>query len=510
MLERFDFYGAPDMDREMTERILMPRRRPERKGGLAKAGSMDVYGKGRSKTAHQAQMDRPKASRAQKLAKFGKAKSRLGPGEKMVFGKKVKVEGFWDDAFDQAMAEARLAPGEKMVFGKVVKKGGGDDNERRGVEILRKRGVPEKEIKRKVELRRKAKSFGSPGLSRLHSKGKRLTMSEAEIPARVMQDLLSIRAPSKMSSMNRYAQGRVRVLQKHGLVSVGEGGKVTLTKKGVAALREEDHWSHADLRVIFEYSMPKSIGVGGSDKKPRAAAYSILAKSAERKQLDSISKKLIAATKKQFPGRRFDSNDAAEVMYAYLTGTPFTESVSEANESPRRAAYNWLLKPENAKVVSGLVMKMAKAVRKQTGSPRFGMRDATEVVHAFMADRPLKEELEAELARLESTSSPFPEVRERRIQEVRAALQELSQNYGEMTLGELARVIRRTWKKVNYAAKPYLDAMATFDEMDPAKARYIQDPGTQIVAYFLSNASSFRGPEAKAIKAELKKRLKRK
>lgn len=123
-----------------------------------------------------------------------------------------------------------------------------------------------------------------------------------------------------------------------------------------------------------------------------------------------------------------------------------------------------------------------------------------------------KEEVEEELARLEFTTSLFPDVRERRIQEVKAELrqlQELAQNYSQMTLGELARVIRRTWKKVNYAAKPYLDAMATFDEMDPYKAQYMMDPGSHIVNYFLANAATFRGPEAKAIKAELKKRLKR-
>jgi hypothetical protein len=36
-----------------------------------------------------------------------------------------------------------------------------------------------------------------------------------------------------------------------------------------------------------------------------------------------------------------------------------------------------------------------------------------------------REELEAELARLESTSSPFPEVRERRIAELKAELTEI-------------------------------------------------------------------------------------
>ena len=123
------------------------------------------------------------------------------------------------------------------------------------------------------------------------------------------------------------------------------------------------------------------------------------------------------------------------------------------------------------------------------------------------------EDIESELAVLESTNSPFPEVRECRIQELQEELERLSEqgeNYSQMTLGELARVIRRVWKKINYAAQPYVDAMATMDEMDPYKARYIHDPGSDIVARFLVNASTFRGPEAKAIKDELKKRMKRK
>jgi hypothetical protein len=84
-----------------------------------------------------------------------------------------------------------------------------------------------------------------------------------------------------------------------------------------------------------------------------------------------------------------------------------------------------------------------------------------------------------------------------------------TENYSQMTLAELAVEIYANWPKVNYAAKPYLEAMSTLHEKDPYKAQYIMDPGSQIVAYFLSNASQFRGPEARVIKTELKKRLKR-
>jgi len=72
-------------------------------------------------------------------------------------------------------------------------------------------------------------------------------------------------------------------------------------------------------------------------------------------------------------------------------------------------------------------------------------------------------------------------------------------------LHEIANDIRLDWgSKVNYAAKPYLEAM--FD-LRSINDNYGYDSGTSIVAYFLANASSWRGPVAKAIKAELKKML---
>jgi len=69
-------------------------------------------------------------------------------------------------------------------------------------------------------------------------------------------------------------------------------------------------------------------------------------------------------------------------------------------------------------------------------------------------------------------------------------------------LYEIAREIRKDWgAKVNFAAKPYLDAMATLNTIDD---NYGWDSGKMIVLYFLSNASTWRGETAKRIKAELK------
>ena len=73
-------------------------------------------------------------------------------------------------------------------------------------------------------------------------------------------------------------------------------------------------------------------------------------------------------------------------------------------------------------------------------------------------------------------------------------------------LSAIARDIRRCWMpKVGYAAEPYVAAMAQLDTM---KDKYIYDDAVTIVLYFLTNAVTWRGPDAKRIKNELKAMLK--
>ena len=73
-------------------------------------------------------------------------------------------------------------------------------------------------------------------------------------------------------------------------------------------------------------------------------------------------------------------------------------------------------------------------------------------------------------------------------------------------LYEIAADIVDDWgaSKVNYAAKPYLEAMFDLGSINDS---FGYDSGDSIVRYFLSNARSWRGPVAKQIKAELKKML---
>jgi hypothetical protein len=65
----------------------------------------------------------------------------------------------------------------------------------------------------------------------------------------------------------------------------------------------------------------------------------------------------------------------------------------------------------------------------------------------------------------------------------------------------IARDIYQAWPKVNYAAKPYLEAMRDLSSIND---RYGYDDARSIVLYFLSNAASFRGDSAKILKLELK------
>ena len=65
----------------------------------------------------------------------------------------------------------------------------------------------------------------------------------------------------------------------------------------------------------------------------------------------------------------------------------------------------------------------------------------------------------------------------------------------------IARDIRANWPNVNYAAKPYLDAMQSLQAVSD---NYHYDTGESVVRYFLANATAWRGDKARAIKAELR------
>lgn len=68
-------------------------------------------------------------------------------------------------------------------------------------------------------------------------------------------------------------------------------------------------------------------------------------------------------------------------------------------------------------------------------------------------------------------------------------------------LHEIAAEIRRTWPNVHPTAAPYLEAL---ESLSAPGDRYFAEDGKTQVLYFLSNASAWRGPDAKRIKNELR------
>ena len=70
---------------------------------------------------------------------------------------------------------------------------------------------------------------------------------------------------------------------------------------------------------------------------------------------------------------------------------------------------------------------------------------------------------------------------------------------------KIAGDINKHWKKVNFAAKPYLRAMETLTDINEY---YGLDSARSIVQYFLANATGWRGDDAKRIKEELRNMLK--
>lgn len=71
------------------------------------------------------------------------------------------------------------------------------------------------------------------------------------------------------------------------------------------------------------------------------------------------------------------------------------------------------------------------------------------------------------------------------------------------TFQQIARDIKSTWLNVYFGAVPYLDAMLKLDTSDPNEP-YLYDSAGDIARYFLANAQTFRGEDARRLKTELK------
>lgn len=71
------------------------------------------------------------------------------------------------------------------------------------------------------------------------------------------------------------------------------------------------------------------------------------------------------------------------------------------------------------------------------------------------------------------------------------------------TFAEIIQEIRTLWSKPYFGAVPYLDALGTINSSEP-DATYGYVTVRDIVPYLLANMQTFRGPDARRVKAELK------
>jgi hypothetical protein len=69
----------------------------------------------------------------------------------------------------------------------------------------------------------------------------------------------------------------------------------------------------------------------------------------------------------------------------------------------------------------------------------------------------------------------------------------------------IASEIKKDWKKVYFGAVPYLQAM---NQLNTINDNYFEDNAKMIIAYFLGNASTWKGEKAREIKKELNKMIK--
>lgn len=68
-------------------------------------------------------------------------------------------------------------------------------------------------------------------------------------------------------------------------------------------------------------------------------------------------------------------------------------------------------------------------------------------------------------------------------------------------LSQIANEISVKWPNVSPHANPYLDAMMTLNSITDM---FVCDDGRSIVLYFLANANTWRGDDARRIKDELR------
>ena len=75
----------------------------------------------------------------------------------------------------------------------------------------------------------------------------------------------------------------------------------------------------------------------------------------------------------------------------------------------------------------------------------------------------------------------------------------------EYKVSDIARLIASDWKNISPYARDYLNAMKEINDIEGA---YYADSCKSVVLYFLANAGTYRGENARAYKAILKEMIK--
>lgn len=82
----------------------------------------------------------------------------------------------------------------------------------------------------------------------------------------------------------------------------------------------------------------------------------------------------------------------------------------------------------------------------------------------------------------------------------------MNMDNNKRTFQQVARDIKSTWLNVYFGAVPYLEALLKLDTTDP-NALYFCEKAGDIARYFLANARTYIGADARRLKAELKSML---
>lgn len=78
------------------------------------------------------------------------------------------------------------------------------------------------------------------------------------------------------------------------------------------------------------------------------------------------------------------------------------------------------------------------------------------------------------------------------------------EHLAELSISQIAYMVRKDWKRPYFGCVPYIEAMLSIEHITD---RYVVGDGTSVVRGFLANAQQYRGPIARMVKAELNKRL---